>query len=237
MAAVGQDLRGALGFETLQRVAEAGAGAQAEGIGDQHDRAEPARFRIVRRADRFVDVAQLAGEGIDAGGAGLDRAGFEQGGAAAQPVPAAAGGRLEAPREAVELAEPLRPVIGEGDGAGAAGLALRHQVADPSEAVDAVGEMARRHFGGPGGLAVFEDDALLADAPDAGHQRFAAPVVRGQKILEVEAEGVRAVAGEFQLLQRGDFRVLAGHAAEAAPERGVIAAGPGPVGQEIFAAV
>ena len=66
---------------------------------------------------------------------------------------------------------------------------------------------------------------------------IAATVVRGKKVFMVKAEGVRAVAGEFQLLERGDFRILAGDTAEAAPERGVIAAGPGPVGQEIFAAV
>ena len=42
VAAIGQNLGGAFGFEPLERVAEAGAGAQAEGARDKHDGAEPA---------------------------------------------------------------------------------------------------------------------------------------------------------------------------------------------------
>ena len=57
VAAVRQDLRSAFGLEPLQRVAEAGACAQAEGVRDEHDGAEPARFRIVHRGDGLVDVA------------------------------------------------------------------------------------------------------------------------------------------------------------------------------------
>ena len=137
----------------------------------------------------------------------------------------------------MELAELEGPVIGQRDGAGAAIFALCHKVGDPGEAVDTVGEMARRHFGRPGRLAGLQRDALLADAPDAGHQRLAAPVVRGREVLKVEAERVWAVASEFQLLECGDFGVLAGHSAKAAPESGVIAARPGPVCLEVVAAV
>jgi len=41
------------------------------------------------------------------------------------------------------------------------------------------------------------------------------------------------MASQFQLLQGGDFRVLADNTPEAAPERSVIAAGARAVGVEI----
>ncbi len=106
--------------------------------------------------------------------------------------------------------------------------------------------MLLRQFDKPMGMAVQDNRLalatrhevlLLADAPDAVQKGFAAPVVRGREIGEVQAEGVGAVAGQFQLLEGRDFRVFAGHTAETAPEGGVIAARACPVCLEVFADV
>ena len=73
----------------------------------------------------------------------------------------------------MELAELVGPVVSECDGAGKAGLALAEQVRRPGETVHTVCEMARRHVGIPRRLSGLEGEALLADAPDILHQRFA----------------------------------------------------------------
>ena len=125
------------------------------------------------------------------------------------------------------------PGIDQRPGPPGAVRALREQVWQPGKAVQPVGDMFRGQGERPWVLAGRQRHARHADAPDAAHQRFAAQEVRRDNIGKVEGEALWGGGGLLQALQDADLDVFAAGATEAAPQRGIVGAGPGPFSERM----
>ena len=229
MAAIGKDLCGAFAVKPRQCLIQPVRPIKADRPGHHDARAHPAGLGIGRLVQRIRKEAQLPDQAFHPFGPcvrGEDVAG------APHPVPDAIRSRFGPPCEAVERAESVDPGVDKCPGPVCPRGALRDEVRQPVEAVQAVGEVPRWQGHRPGCLGALQCQALHADPPDVAHQGFAAPCVGRNDIRQIDGETTGHCSRQFQPLARADSGILAGDAAKPAPKGCVVGAGTRAVSSE-----